>query len=149
MLPTKSVRQQLGILLAADTTTLAPVAANKVALVMAPFVPSENLVLADLTLADFTGSTPIAGVAGAQLVGTDPATLQEVITNKAPAGGWRWITTALTHLPETIYGYALIDNAGATLIATATLPQPVTLSEIGDFIDLGSLELTFVLQPIS
>jgi hypothetical protein len=137
-------------LLAADTTTLAPaVTANKISLIKAPFTPSENLVIGDLTLADFATSTAIAGTLGAQLVGTDPATLDQVITIKDPLGGYRWITTALTNLPQTIYGFALTDSTLATLLAVAVLPAPVTLQEVGQFIDLGSVQLTIVTRPIS
>jgi hypothetical protein len=150
MLPTKAVRLALGTLLAADTTTLAPaVTANKISLIKAPFTPSENLVIGDLTLADFATSTAIAGTLGAQLVGTDPATLDQVITIKDPLGGYRWITTALTNLPQTIYGFALTDSTLATLLAVAVLPAPVTLQEVGQFIDLGSVQLTIVTRPIS
>lgn len=149
MLPVKVVRQELAVLLASDPTYIGPVAANKMALVMAPFVPSENLVVENLTLADFTGSTPLAGVAGTQPTGTDPTTQEDVVTIKAPAGGWYWHTTALTNLPQTIYGFALLDATLATLIGTQLLSPPVTLQAIGDFIDLGKVDLTFVLQPLS
>src|SRR5579864_4470302 len=74
MLPMKALRLKLGVLLAADVPTLAPVAANKVALVNAAFAPNEALTIASLSFATFTGSAPIAGAAGPQGVGTDPAT---------------------------------------------------------------------------
>lgn len=60
MLPMIAVRLQLGVLLAADPTTLAPaVDANKVALISAAFAATENLVVADLTLAAGHGLDPI------------------------------------------------------------------------------------------
>jgi hypothetical protein len=149
MLPMEAVRLQIGNLLAADTTTLAPVAANKIALIKAPFTLSETLVLAGLTLADFNGSTPIAGAAGAQLVGIDPATQDQVITIKDPAGGYRWITGSLLNLPQTIYGFALIDNAGATLLGVELLPTPLALQAIGQFIDIGPVAMNIVQNPIN
>jgi len=148
MLPTRDVRTQLGELLAADTTTLAPAAANKIALISAPFSPNEDLEFADLTLATFTGSTPKAGAAGTQQVGIDPATGEQVITNLAPAGGWRWECTAAPTPPQSIYGFALVDNAVAVLLATEALATPVTITNVGDFIDLGAVKLTILASPI-
>jgi hypothetical protein len=149
MLPMKAIRLELGTLLAADVATLAPVAANKIALIMAPFSLNENLAITDLTLATFATSTPIAGAAGAQAVGVDPATLDQVITIKVPAGGYRWVVTALTNLPQTIYGWALIDTAGATLIAVGQFPTPYLLQDVGQEIDLGNVTIQFVQQPMS
>jgi len=150
MLPMVAVRKQVGELLAADATTLAPAAsANKVALIAAAFTPSENLVIGDLTLASFTGSAPIAGETGAQQSGTDPATQDQVITILAPAGGYRFECTASPATPESIYGYCLTNNAGTVLLAVAMLPTPVVIATSGDFIDLGAVTLTVVQQPIS
>lgn len=149
MLPVKAVRLQLGELLAADATTLAPaMSANKIALVQSAFVPSETLVIGDLTLATFDGSTAKAGATGTQQVGNSPATGDQIITITEPIGGWRWETTGVTNLPQTIYGFALIDNAGAVLLGTALLPTPLTLQEAGQEINLGAVQMTMVLQPL-
>lgn len=150
MLPTRTVRLQLGELLAADATTLAPVAAaNKIALVMAAFVPSETLVIGDLTLATFDGSTAKAGAVGTQQVGNSPATGDQIITITEPIGGWRWETTGTTNLPQTIFGYALINDAANALFGTALLDEPLTLQETGQEINLGAVQMTLVLEPIS
>lgn len=149
MLPIHAIRLDLGSLLAADVAVLAPVSANKIALVMGAFVPDENLVLSGLTLATFTGSTPLAGVSGAQEVGVDPVTGQQVITINTPAGGWRWITGDAVNLPQTIYGYALVDNAAAVLLGMDLLVTPVSLTGAGQVVDLGTVNLSIVLQPIS
>lgn len=148
MLPVIALRTALGDLLAGDIPTLAPAAANKIALVANNFVLDENLVLTDFTLASFTGSTPLAGTAGAQDVGIDPTTQDQVITNIAPAGGWRWECTGAPAVPETIYGYVLLDNAAAVVLAMALLPTPVSIANVGDFIDLGAVTFTFVAQPL-
>ena len=149
MLPVKDMRLALGDLLAASVPWLAPVAANKIALIAAPFVMDENTVIGDLTLATFTGSTPKAGAAGAQQVGVDPATGDQVITNLAPAGGWRWECTVAPATEETIYGYALLDNAAAVLLGIQSLSTPIAIADVGDFVDLGAVEIRFVLQPMS
>lgn len=150
MLPMKPVRKQLGELLGADATTLAPAAnANKIALIKAAFVPEENMVPANVTLADFDGSDPLLAAVGAQQVGIDPATGAQIITIKEPAGGWRWETTGLTNLPQTIYGYGLFSNDMATLLGLALLPAPVQLSEVGQEINLGVVKMTMVDEPLS
>lgn len=150
MLPVKSVREAAGTLLAADTTTLAPaVNANKIALIAAPFTPDENLTLAGLTLATFTGSAPKTGATGAQPTGNDPLTGEQVISISPPVGGYIFKCTVAPGVPETIYGYCLTDNAGATLLAMALLPQPITIAAVNDQVDCEVPELRFVTRPIS
>ena len=150
MIPLKALRLSLGTALAADATTLAPAGmANKIALVSAPFAPSETLTLASLTLATFTGSAPKAGATGAQPTAIDPATEQQRIIISPPIGGYVFICTVTPGSPETIYGFILTDNAGATLLASALLPAPVTISEIGHFVDVGEVNLIFVIAPMS
>jgi len=150
MLPMKSVRLQLGALLAADATTLAPAAlANKIALIVGPFALSENLTAGGLTLASGNGLDPLAGVTGAQTAGLDPTTQQQLIQIKSPSGGWKWITSGVFAGAITIYGYALLDTTLATLLAAALLPAPINVDAAGYLIDIDPVELTFVLAPIS
>jgi hypothetical protein len=138
-------------LLAADTTTLAPaVNANKIALVKSNFTPSEALDFTTLTLADFDGSTPILGTApGPQPEGLDPATSDSIIDLPPAAGNYRWETTGLTNLPQTIYGYVLTDNAGTTMLASALLDAPIALSAINQRIDIGDVSLRQLAGSIS
>jgi hypothetical protein len=145
----RALRLALGELLAADVATLAAATANKIALIAAPFTPGEGLVIGDLTLATFTGSTPKSGVSGAQQAGVNPVTSDQVITILAPAGGWRWECTAAPVAPEGIFGFALIDDTGATLLGVQALPSPVSIGAVGDFLDLGAVAMTFVLNPLS
>lgn len=143
MTPTITLRKALMDLFAADPSTLAPAAnANKMALVKNDVAENENIVFANLELADFDGSTPINGVVGAQETATDPASGESVITLKEPAGGWRWETTGVTNLPQTIYGVALVDNAVGVLLAYARLATPITLTATGQLIDLGKENIT-------
>lgn len=149
MLPMKDLRLSIGTLISEDATFLAPVAANKLVLIKEAFTPSENLVLGSLTLADFTGSTPIAGVAGNQQTGIDPATGDQIVTIRPPVGGYRWITADAVNLPQTIFGYALVNNAASVLLAVETLPTPLTLQGAGEEISLGPIQMTIVQEPIS
>jgi len=150
MLPVKTVRTALGTLLAANAATLAPVSdPNEINLISAPFTPTEDLVIGDLTLASGDGLDAIPGATGAQLVGIDPITQEQVITIKEPAGGWRFQLTGPKSPAVTIYGFALTTEAAAALLGTQTLPEPITVENIGDYVDLGNVTLRFVLQPMS
>jgi len=136
MTPTLAVREKAMQLLAADAATLAPAAlANKMALVMATFNPGESLTLADLTLATFDGATPLDMGIGAQPEALNPGTTDSVIDLEVPAGGLRWETTGTTNLPQTIFGYALLNNAEDTLLASALLEDEVTLTAINQRVE--------------
>jgi hypothetical protein len=146
----KPVRLQLGELLAADDTTLAPAADNnQIALIAAAFAPDEELEPEDLTLASFTGSAPKLAAVGTQQVGIDPDTGDQVITIVPPAGGWRWECTAAPDPVENIYGFALLNEAGDTLLGVEAFSQSVAISEVGQEINLGTVKMTLVAQPIA
>lgn len=137
MVPVASLAEKAMQLLAADATTLAPaVNANEMALIKEPFTPSPGLAIGDLTLADFDGSTPLNVGVGTQPEGLDPATGDSIITMIPPAGGWRWETTGVTNLPQTIYGVALTTDTGAALLATYALATPVTLTAVNQIVQL-------------
>jgi len=140
---TLALREKAAQLLAADAASLAPVAlANHVFLVMAAFVASEASVIGDLTLATFDGSAALSAGVGTQAEGLDPNNTNALITIKSPVGGWRWETTGVTNLPQTIFGYCMLDNADAVLLGCQTLDQTITLTAINQVVDLGSITIT-------
>lgn len=142
MQSTAALRIAMLDLLAADATTLAPAMdGNKVALVKAPFSPSENTVIGDLTLADFVGSTPLVCGTGTQPTGLDPFTNDNLCDIKSPAGGFRWETTDVTNLPQTIYGFALLSNDLSTLLACAVFTTPIVLTAVNQVVDGLSVQL--------
>jgi hypothetical protein len=150
MIPTLALREKAMKLLAADAATLAPPAlANHMWLVMSNFVPAETTVLTDFTLATFDGSTPIDVTVGTQPEGLDPATKDAIIDISPPAGGFRWETTGVTNLPQTIYGYALLDNADAVLLGCGLLDSPITLNAVNERIDIGDVNLRQLANSIN
>jgi len=151
MLPIRTLRVAIADLLAANAATLAPAAnANWIFLIMEDFSPNEILTFGDLVTATFTGSDEIEGEVGAQQVGNDPMTDEQIISILAPVGGYRWeVHTNTTNLPQTIYGYALVSQTFNTLLAMHHFDVPITLTQIGDFIDIGTPTIRFVLQPMS
>lgn len=148
MLPVKSVRLAIGTSLAAATPLNQPTNENIVRLIKAPFTPNEDLVVGDLEFADFDGSTALEMPVGAAQVGIDPVSGEQRITITEPEGGWRFITTGVTNLPQTIYGAALLTAASAALIGVMELPEPIGLTQSGEEINLGSLMMNIVQQPI-
>jgi hypothetical protein len=149
MLPMQAVRLRLGTLLADDTTTLAPVAANNVHIIIAPFTEIETLTVADLTLATANGLAHIACATGNQEVAIDPVSLAQIITIVPGAGtGFRWVSSGIT-TNIIVYGYALIDSTGATLLAVQSFPTPIIITATGQQIDADPIQMTLVQTPIS
>jgi len=137
-----ALREKASQLLAADTATLAQAAdANVIALIMADFTPSEATVVGDVTLATFDGSTPLAAGLGAQAEGLDPNNTDSLITIKSPVGGWRWETTGVTNLPQTIFGYCLLNDALDTLFACEKLDDPITLTAVNQVVELSNVTI--------
>jgi len=109
----------------------------------------ETLVAADIDLATFDGSTPIDGALGTQQCGVDPATQDQIVTIKEPLGGWRFETTRVTNLPQTIFGMALLSNDLATLLGYERFDVPITLTASGQVINPGVVNMRMVAQPMS
>jgi hypothetical protein len=149
MVPTKALRNACMELLAADVATLAPVAGNKIALYTTNVSPSENSVLADFTLATFTGSTPKVATPGTQPAGYVPGTGDSRINISPPVGGFRFECTGAPTPSQTIYGFIMTDNAGAVYLAGQRFTNPIVIVNVGDTIDLGDVNLTLLANSIS
>lgn len=128
MTPTQPLLTSLSGLLGNDSTTLA--GALKITLIKAPFTPSPTILPADLTAADFNGSTPISLTAGARPDNFDPATGDRLVNLVPPAGGYLWTTVDATSLPQTIYGVSVGTGVlpAGNLFGTFLLDTPVTLT---------------------
>jgi hypothetical protein len=146
-----AVREQLGKLLAADPTTLAPAASpNKLALIGSAFSASENLTVQDLDLLAGNGLDPVACGPGPQLVALDPTTNEQLITLvPGAASGFRWVSSGSFPQPISVYGVALTDNAGDKLLGVSQFRAPITLHGPGYQIDADPQTIAFVLTPMS
>jgi hypothetical protein len=102
------------------------------------------LAYGDVVLADFTGYAAKTPVPGTQPSGNDPATSDFKITISPPAGGWRWETTGLTNLPQTIHGIVLYSTTGPTLLASGLLDSPIDLAGLNQEVLLDAVTLTFM-----
>jgi len=144
LIPYSEVFELGPTLLASDTVTLAHATTLRVGLVKEAFTPGDDLAIGDLVLADFDGYAAKTPVPGTQPSGLDPASADFKITISPPAGGWRWETTGLTNLPQTIFGYIIYQTSGPTLRASALLPSPIELTGINQEVLLPSVDLTFL-----
>jgi len=151
VLPMVALRNKLATLLAADATTLAPASlANKVQLITAPFAASENLAIANLTLASGNGLGAISCATGTQNTGADPITSAQIIT-LIPASGstFRWLSSGTISPAITLYGIALTDNGSATLLGVQAFSTPIPITAAGQVVDVDPVTIKFVLQPMS
>lgn len=142
MQATLALREKAMQLLAADTATLAQAAnENLIVLCMNQIAPDEDTVMADIDEATFDGYAGIDCALGAQVEGLDPANNDSLIDIQPAAGLFRWETTGLTNLPQTIYGFALCNAAKTVLFACELFDEPVTLTAINQRVDVPSATL--------
>jgi len=142
MFASRAIRMAAVTRLASDTATLAQAAdPNHMVLIASDFIPSEALVLADVDLASFDGSDPIEIELGAQPSGFEPGTDDSSISFSPPVGGFRWETTGITNLPQTIYGFAVMNEAETTILASELLPTPITLTVVNQVVEIPRAEL--------
>lgn len=141
MVPTTVIESAMAELLAADTGTLAAVAAMHVHLIVEPFVPSVNTDFTTLTEATFTGGADKSAGTGTQQVFLDPTTGNRVIQLLEPAGGWTWECTADPVAPQTVYGYVVTDNADAVTYGSELLETPVEITEAGQGLTINNIRI--------
>jgi hypothetical protein len=150
MIPTQAMLDAVATEIATDTTVLANALFNQVFLIAAPFVPGAGLTIGGLVLASFTGSSPISNTSAVMLKYTDPLTGEWLVEIPPPVGGWHWqVNTNLTNLPQTIYGYGVMDNTGAILWGTNLLPTPLLLTAIGQGVDVPRVNFRLSAQALS
>lgn len=149
MTPSQLIFERFGVLLAADTTTLAPAAdPPAVMLVKDVFTPSLTLIPADLVEADFDGYAQIAAPVGAQQQTLDPNTGDSLVRMKPPAGGWFWETTGITNLPQTIYGFALINDAQTAIYGSELFDEPFVLTATNQQILIDNVIFRMLLNSV-
>jgi len=95
------------------------------------FTPSPTLVIGDITEADFDGYAALSAASAATQVFQDPATGDTRIQVREPAGGWTWIVSGNTNLPQTVYGYVLTDPTGATVYGSERITPPIVIPDGG------------------
>jgi hypothetical protein len=147
--PTNTLLARLQTLLQTDTGSIASATlACKVHLAIAAFTPSVTLTIANLTEATFTGYAALVGGTGNQQAFFDPVTGQRQVQLLEPAGGWHWQASGTTGLPMTVYGWYVTDNGVANLYGSALFPTPITLTNIGDAVDVPNIRFAIPTNAI-
>lgn len=142
MFASRAIRMAAVTRLASDTATLAQAAdPNHMCLIMSDFIPSEDLVIADVDLATFDGGDPLEIELGVQPSGFEPGSDDSSIDFAPPVGGFRWETTGTTNLPMTIYGFCVTNEAETTLLCSELFDTPIVLTGINQVIDIPRAEL--------
>jgi hypothetical protein len=146
ILPTaaKAIGQEIYDLLAAsigaDTVTFT---ANIVRAVDVPFTPAIDMPVPHL--ANGHGFGPITSSGTSLLSSTDPTTGDKVFTLKAPAGGWRWVTSGGGTYSLTIYGWVWLDAVEGLVQAAGLLAAPIIFDADGQSLEVDAVE--FRLPP--
>jgi hypothetical protein len=143
MVPSTFIQNQISKLLANDTASLAAATAMKVHLANAPFTPAHDMLPSSMSEATFPGYAAKAVTIGPQASYIDATTGLVIVELEAPIGGWSFLSTTAPTTPETIYGYYVMDNAGAQIMGTALLDVPVTISSANQGFDLGEIKFSF------
>jgi len=154
MVPMRDVVEDVMAAAGATTVTFTPGLADGKYLipVKAAFTPGPDVEFVNATdKADFTGSTGIGIAAGARTVVTNPLTGGVTLNFPAPSGGFLFTATNDTNLPQTIHGVVLGNDSitiESGVVATALLPEPVTLTDAGDYFEVSAVNLTLPITAI-
>lgn len=148
MLPIQDLYVIMTTAIGATTATFSPALSQAMWLfpIKTAFTPGPNPPLTDADIATFDGHTPKAYAAAARVAVADPLTSQLVMNMPTPAGGNVFTTTGTTGLPMTVYGVVLSSDSltiSGNIFASATLDEPVTLTDVGQEIDCGTVRFVF------
>lgn len=121
------------------------------ALIVAPFTPSPDIAISDLTFATdgtFLQNAVILCQSPDQLLVVDAAGNPGIMLDE-PAGGFTWQLDVLPGGPLTVYGVALCRQLVATptnLYATAALPTALEMNIVGQTVQVSS-KIGFFTEP--
>ena len=135
MIPSTEILYRVATLMA-TTSPLGEGTPVQIILIKAPFTPSPDLLLTAVVEADFDGYLQTKATNGDKLVSADPENGDARIDLQPAAADRFWVVTGNTNLPQTIYGYAVIHTATASLLGSELFPSPVTLTASGQSIFL-------------
>jgi len=122
---------------------------GKVVPLKAAYTPGLDLLFAGVTPSNFDGSAALVQD-DEPVVYTDPGTGDTIVNLVEPAGGWQWVVSGTTNLPQQVHGYALLNAAGNAVVAvTEPLENPITLNAIGQGIDAGPLTFRIPIGTIT
>lgn len=141
MVPTQAVAERAMILLGADSTTLnkSSGSANLMILFQNPATPGPQMVMADFTEADFDGYAARDVLYDGLPESIDPVTGDILISVPPETTAYLWETTGLTNLPQTIYGYAIVNSTKTTVYAAERFDEPIELNAVNQSISIPGM----------
>lgn len=142
------VLNAIATLLGADVATFADPLFLQAFLIKADFAISSRLILADLTVADFTGNPTKDSTVAGGLIGINPVTSQITISARTPLGGWRFNCTAAPAPVQQIFGVGLKALTSGLLLGTKKYASPITIQAAGDFIEEPDLTFNLLSAPL-
>jgi len=128
MIPAKAWNDDFAAELVFGLQNLMP-GGGHVGTIIAPYVPSADLVLSDLTIGGGSLAPKNAGVIDS---GLDPTTGRQRLIVKPPGTGYTWIYSGISPAPPiTIYGFSLvaIGSPDVLLAVTERLANPILLTQ--------------------
>ncbi len=116
---------------------------RKVFLFTSNVTPNEDTVPGDLAKATFDGYADRNVDSTTLAFFNDPLSGQRKLHMTPLTTGFTWITTGVTALPQTIYGYALTTNSDSAILAWKLFPTPIVLNAIGQGVEIGGVDVPF------
>ena len=108
-------------------------------LVTNSFVPSKNLTVTDLELAEYDGGEAKDIPFGPQLFILDNTTGRKGVLLKEPVGGYKWICSVPPDPVKTVYGWAIINVDGDAVFFADLLPVPVPITAVGNAVEITAV----------
>lgn len=127
--------------LMADNVGMAPADDKVLQLIKSPFTPDDTVFPTDQ--ADFdgypNGTFGVGGITIASAIrGINPATNDQALFLGYPSGLTNLKVTGNTSLPQTIFGYVIINVTGNVTFGSGLFPAPIVLANVNDIINLPS-----------
>ncbi len=113
--------------------------ARLIRLFMNNIIPTRQTVVGDLTTPTFTGYADKAMGIALGREGTDPLSGKNEVIAVPALGGLVWAPSDAVNLPQTIYGWAMVDSTGAFLIGAERFPNPIILSGAGQLVSVDKV----------
>lgn len=136
---------RIAALLAADSVSFSSSPDGlHVRLFKSPITPTGSMDTATFAshFADFDGGNALAAEDGDANVAVDGGNGNNSVELVPPLGGFRWSVSGSDNLPQTIYGYVVMNTGETVVLFADLLPAPITLTGVGQVIELGFPKIT-------
>jgi len=106
--------------------------------------PDPTTLIGDITDADFDGYADVAVEEAIATIGIDALTgNRRVVVLQAAGGSVFQVSGGVTNLPQTIYGWALLNNAKTAIVGIERFETPIVLANIDDMLTIDNVSVGF------